>query len=1190
MASFKFVEVPQINKKQVKTSAMAATDYQQYTQKQHIYEVTDTYIGSDEQMPRNEWIFNFETGKMEFQEITLPQGVERLFLEIISNAGDNADRSWRCGADPESIDVSVDKNRIIIRNGGTPIPIEIHPEKNIWVPQMIFGTLLTSSNYDKNVVRMGCGRNGYGAKLVNIFSKIFIVEVGDAIRKLKYQQTWINNMDICQEPIITSYDGPSYVQITYDLDFSRFKYNEYPDEAINLFARFTLDFSFTCKVPVIFNGVRYELMNIRDYASLFFNDVNSDNSIIHYEWPLGTEIKRQRGAMVAVNDKTIPIIEMCIIDAPDSGNVISFVNGIMTVDGGVHVDAAQKAIANSLLEVINGDKKQKGKKPEDKSIKLNINDVKPHMSIIMSCRLPDPKYKSQTKTILASPTPKIIIPDETLAPIMYWSMVERLYAALEAKQFKLLSKNDGKKKKHIKLLKGDDANEAGGPKSSECTLMIVEGLSAMGYARVVQSLFPNGRDIIGILPLKGKPLNVLNASFSQYNENTEIIELKKMLGLQEGIDYSIPENRTLLRYGHVLIAADQDNDGHHIKSLLMLMFSARYPSLISIGMLMYLNTPILRLYKGSQTIKFFSKTAYEKWKQNTADISDWKHKYYKGLGTSKKDDIKDDFVSPRYVTCYYDDKTTDALRLAFDMRLANARKEWITQWKEKLDIDDVKMQPISQFIFHELINYSVENLSRSIPKLLDGMKESQRKVLWASFKKWASESKSSIIKNNPQELKVERFAQYASEITNYHHGGKILEDVIKSMAQDFVGANNLPYFQRDGIMGTRNRGGQDSADGRYVETRPEWWIGYVYKREDMPLLEYVEEEGEYYEPISLLPIIPMQLINGAMGVATGFSTYIPNHYPVSICEWIKARINNQPLPDIMPWYNHFKGEIKLSTREIKTPIRPNPPTDDPDDIARQVEVEGEEEEVAVEGTERLSMVCSGIFEEIDHKSLVITELPVGRWTDDYKKWLQHLLEERVITDFRDLSTDDSVKFELRGFHLPSLKKLRLLRTYGLTNMVLLDNNNRPVKYKTTQDILETFYQERLPYYEKRRQNIIDSYTEEISKLNERIDFVQAVVDGKLIVMNRKKSEIIQDIINLGLKEELYKKIKTSCYSLDEINEIKSAIDKLVKERQIIIETKATTMWIRDLELFEQEYCRRYKKPLPPSMQVMSLKI
>lgn len=1200
--------------KTVKTGPLAATDYQLYTQKQHIYEVTDTYIGSDEKISRNEWLYDFATKRMVPATITLPQGVERLFLEIVSNAGDNSARSWNSGLDPGPIDVRMDRKTIVVRNGGTPIPVEVHPQYGIWVPQMIFGTLLTSSNYDKTVIRMGCGRNGYGAKLVNIFSKLFTVEVGDPIRKLKYTQVWQNNMDVRREPTIVPYEGPAYVQIAYEMDFARFGYTEYPDEAFNLFARFVLDFSFTCKVPVTFNGELFNLKDIRAYSALYLGELSVTNSIVHYEWPLGVETYRQPrktgGAVVARDPTVIPTIELCIVDTPDNATVISFVNGIMTVDGGVHVDAVHKAVSTSLLEVINGEKKAKKKKTsKDEGPKLTVGDIKPHLSIILSCRLPDPKYKSQTKTMLASPKPDLRIPDETLNPILRWSVIDRLYAALAAKQYKKLMGTDGKKRRHVKLEKGDDANEAGGPRSSECTLMIVEGMSAMGYARTFQSLVPEGRDIIGILPLKGKPLNILNASPIQIAENTEICELKKMLGLQEGMDYTVPANRATLRYGHILISADQDNDGSHIKALLMLFFGARFPSIIQIGMLMYLNTPRLRVFKGTEVKKFYTPREYEAWKAVTPDYQSWRHKYYKGLGTSKKADIQDDFAAPRYVTCYYDDRTQEALRLAFDERFADQRKQWITQWQGAIEVEDIQMQPISQFIYQELIEYSIENLSRSIPKLLDGLKESQRKILWAAFKKWESESKTQIMKTNPQEMKVERFAQFASEKTNYHHGGRILEDVTVTMAQDFVGANNLPYFQRDGQFGTRNEGGKDCAEARYAETRPEWWLNYIFKKEDLPLHTMVIDEGEAVEPVSLLPIVPLQLINGGSGVATGFSTFLPNHDVIDVCEALKCLIRGQEPPELTPRYRGFKGTIELTTRRVprQATIVTAPETEPVDEVTRDDDDDEDQSAETLELQEtiqqaveaalptvgpppRLSMVTTGCFEQISPTKVVITELPIGRWTTGYKKWLELLREEKIIKNFRDLSTDETVRFEIDGMKDASIRKLRLTRTYGLTNMVLLNNNNRPVRYENAGAILRAFYEQRLPYYEARRKHIMETIMEGIRQRTDKIRFIAAVVGGQLQIMNRPKSEVLAAMADLGIPGELYAKIRASAFSVEEITGLQGEIQKLTGEYQLAADTSAAAMWIRDLEEFETAYCQRNHLPLPPSMKIEILRI
>lgn len=1210
---------PEAPTKTVRLGALQATDYELYTQTQHIYRVTDTYIGSDEKIARDEWLYDFTSNRMSSSTITLPQGVERLFLEIVSNAGDNAARSWSSGIDPGQIDVRMDRRTIIIRNGGLPIPVEMHPVHHIWTPQMIFGTLLTSSNYDHNVIRMGCGRNGYGAKLVNIFSKLFAVEIGDPIRKLKYTQIWQTNMSVCHPPTIVAYDGPSYVQITYELDFPRFKYAEYPDEAFNLFARFLLDFSFTCKVPVSFNGQVYTLQNIRDYTALYLGTVGSDNSIVHYEWPAGVETYRQSkkdgGAVVARDPSVIPLLELCIVDAPDNAAVISFVNGIMTVDGGAHVDVVHKAVSAALLEVINGEKKAKEAGKKDDGPKLTVGDVKPHLSLILSCRLPDPKYKSQTKTMLASPKPELRIPDETLNPILKWSVIHRLYAALEAKAYKKLMGTDGKKRRHIKLEKGDDANEAGGPRSSECTLMIVEGMSAMGYARTFQSLVPNGRDTIGILPLKGKPLNVLNADPLQIAKNVEIGELKKMLGLQEGMDYTVPANRATLRYGHILISADQDNDGSHIKALLMLFFGARFPSIIQIGMLMYLNTPRLRVFRGTEVKKFYSPREYEAWKAATPDYQTWRHKYYKGLGTSKKDDIRDDFSAPRYVTCYYDDRTPEALRLAFDEKFADERKRWITQWEGTIEFEELQMQPISQFIYYELIEYSIENLSRSIPKLLDGLKESQRKLIWAAFKKWGSESKTQIIKTSPHELKVERFAQFASEQTNYHHGGRILEDVTVTMAQDFVGANNLPYFQKDGQFGTRNLGGKDCAEARYAETRPEWWLNYVFKRADMPLHTMVIDEGEAVEPVSLLPILPLQLINGGSGVATGFSTFLPNHDVIEVCEALKCLIQGREAPDLVPKYHGFKGSIEITLRRVpgSTTIIDAPETADADMVTRDDNGDLDDDEQtaaaldlqatiqeAVEAAlpvvtapgpaARLSMLTTGCFEQVTPTKVLITELPIGTWTSKYKSWLLKQRELKLIKEVRDLSTDDEAIFEIDGMRDASVKKLRLTRTYGLTNMVLLNNHNRPVRYENARAILQAFYEQRLPYYEARRNHILQVIMENIQQRHDRIRFISAVVGGQLKVMNRPKKDVLADMEALGLRTALYTKVRVSAFSVDEITELTREIQQLTVDHQIITDTSAATMWIRDLEEFEHAYCSKHQRALPPTMQTEILRI
>jgi DNA topoisomerase-2 len=263
------------------------------TDVQHVYDIPDTYIGSIDPEERYDYLLEMtvdpdtnqvSSKKLVYKKISLSRGIERLFLEIISNAGDNADASRRFNINPGSIDVSMVDGWITVRNGGAAIPVEHHPKfPGKYAPDVIFGTLRSSTNYDTNVIRMGCGRNGFGAKLTNIFSKAFQVKIGDTKNKREYTGIWQNNMKDGPHTVVEEkYKGENYVQVSWLLDFKRFGLNEYPAEAIGLFARYVADFSFTCKIPVSFNGVSMNYSNIRDYASLLFDEEKCKSAILHY--------------------------------------------------------------------------------------------------------------------------------------------------------------------------------------------------------------------------------------------------------------------------------------------------------------------------------------------------------------------------------------------------------------------------------------------------------------------------------------------------------------------------------------------------------------------------------------------------------------------------------------------------------------------------------------------------------------------------------------------------------------------------------------------------------------------------------------------------------------------------------------------------------------------------------------------
>lgn len=1195
-----------------------AASYKHLDHTSHVYLKADTYIGSDEPVSREEWIYDSQDRKMVDTVISFPPGCERLYLEVLTNASDNVGRSRRAGVDPGKIEILMDNQTISVTNYGLGIPVEFHPEEGVYVPHMIFGFLLTSSNYVED--RHEAGTNGIGAKAANIFSKEFMVIIHDHIRHLKYTQVWYENMTIAGEPIIEKYtEKISSTQVVYKMDFARFKYpvpvetkGGYPPEAFALFARHAIDISFTAKTNVIFNSVEFNFTDIREYGRLYFGDT-VDNAIVHYQWPPGTEVvNRKKGLQVSKNPAITPEVEMIAVDTPDSGYHVSFVNCMMTKDGGVHVNAAVKAVSDNVMEMINDNilkklsKQNKGKEldmKEKRAHTISINDVKSHISILLSVKIKNPKFTSQTKTVLASPTPKIVIEEKELKPIETWSLVDRLYAALEAKQFASIVKTDGKLKRNIKLRNGVDANNAGKANRHNCILYVAEGNSGDTYSNKISTYIPNGGDNIGRLPMRGKLFNVMGKDIFQIERNAEIAELKKMLGLREGLDYLDPTNFNSLRYGSVMIMADSDVDGKHITGLILNFFYCRFPSLLSRGFVMYYRTPIIRTTQGKIEMKFYTDSEYEQWKDRTPNYKNWKHKYYKGLGSSKDSEIKDDLKVPRIVHCLYDDKAPAAIELAFSKKYADKRKEWIGSWKPVLGVEDIEMQPISSFINHEMILFSIADNDRSLPKLTDGIKESHRKILFGAHKKWKISTKKS--ESDYEEIKVGQFDAFVALISNYHHGDKILGDVIVGMAQDFTGSNNIPWFCKEGQFGTRFKGGKDAAQTRYSHTKPQTIMSYILREEDDPILVDVEDEGKTSEPVTYHPVIPMSLVNGCQGIGTGYSTFIPNHNPLDIIKWLRNRLSGIPdsdLPIVIPWYHGFQGIAKVIDRSqrkkrggkiIMTVVdceKSEPPkvieVDDIDEDATQEvldtktciinddgeEVQEEEDEEDENKRPLLSFVTQGKFHQALDGTIIITELPIGRWPYSYLQWLKSLQEEGKVSEVRNLSGDNRVYFEIHGFKgQATVKGLKLQRTMGMSNMVLLDESGRPIRYDTTFDILEAFYVRRLAVYQQRKNYLLKSFPEEIEALDNKIKFITAVINGNLQIIKTKVEVIKQTMMQLNIPFEVYKASKTSNFNVEEIEALKKKIEDKMFEFKTVQETSIEQMWINELNELEEKY-------------------
>ena len=804
-------------------------------------------------------------------------------------------------------------------------------------------------------------------------------------------------------------------------------------------------------------------------------------------------------------------------------------------------------------------------------------------------------------------------------------------------------------------------------------------------------------------------------------------EIKESLGLREGVDYTIDANYRTLRYGRVFLMADADEDASHILGLVINMFYCRFRSLLARPFVFIVRTPVLRLTRGKEVLKFYSVMEYQEWVRVTPepDRKKYTHKYFKGLGTSKNEHIIEEHkAGVRVCECVYDDMTDPSMRLAFDKKLSDERKTWIGNWVHTIDVQRLRIVPISAFIQHEVVQYSVANLTRSIPNLLDGLKPSQRKLVYGAMKK-----------KKKGEIKVAELASYTSGETNYHHGEKSLTDPIVLMAQDFIGACNMPYFAAESQMGSRMCGGDDAVQPRYGFVSVNWWLKYVLRKEDV-LIPAIEE-GEPVEPVTYLPIIPMCLVNGACGIATGHSTFIPNHNPMDLCAWIRARILGLPLPDVKPWYRGFTGEIEVSIKQpkgstkdqpppvteaaairerlenndpdhvevndddssdeeetgavklveqkalilkpapkvdvptikegqpdtlgaspdttprgtsdatphtiteapVKLQIRPksqnvaqsdekpiklqvrqktpspqvkqdddqpialqikpkipSPPTQLPPPVPKQPQRSVEEQKIIDEMERqkaerkkrpRISMITRGRYENVGPNKVRITELPIGRYTHNYVLWLTALEREKMIISKFNNSRSDNVDIEVVGMQNPSIKNLRLEKSYGMTNMVLMCDGH-PVHFATVTDILETFYSKRLPYYEQRRQNIIKDLSDEIRKMTDKARFIQAIIDKVIIIMHerngkmvaRKKSDIEREMEALKIPVEIYGKGKLTNLSEEDIAKLEREIGNYETRRKAFMSTSATKLWLDDLDEFVNAYLGHYGGPHP----------
>ena len=979
---------------------------------QHALIRPDKYIGSIKTVQKETHFWNYDDS-ISFQNIIYNRGLYNIIKEIGSNCIDNKWRSQEEGIVMKSIKITWDSETKTLSfwNDGRFIPVEKREYKydnyrkgtttldEMYPAEAFFGEMLAGTNFDDEENRKTSGRNGVGGKVANVYSTEFTVRHSDTINSKQFLQVYTNNAKERTRPEITAYKAKTaFTEISFIPDFKRFEYDIFNEDIeatfIGVLGMYILEIAAVTALPVTFEIIPNPL-DEDDSAIQAFKKVyhyKTFDKYVRMFYP-DTSLNKLSSMTIENGDECV-IIDSHILDdeeIPDTlDNLkhISFVNGVRTQNGGVHVDAWKDAIIPAFVRAFNARKVKKG----ETALKTTAKEVYPYITIFLRTEMYNPSFDEQTKDLLNGPE-YLLYPkgkskadkekqtlfkeeiDKLIIKMLKWNFVQSLEEKLRSKNGVTVKTQKGEKILNL----GKKLQDANRRKSEpeKCILYITEGLSAKAFVLRGISKLERGQDYNGTFAIQGKFINVVKSTDKQIAKNPEVEALLRIVNLKMGVDYRVPENFATLRYQKgIRFATDMDDDGIHIRGLLLLFFYKYWPELYDMGYISSLSTGVSKVWftgkKEKDALLFFSNPEYKEWYDDFINsIKDGKPqkkiqevKYLKGLAAINPTDTPKYFLDPKIVNYFSEGDEQPYMELGFgDTKIdRDNRKDWIvrdmacdefTKYYTKFckdrdttilkddtttlgdeatleddttQSDDVETTlgddnfvydgdlSLSTFVDRQLIIYHKMVLCRAIPNIMDGLKNGQRKVLYAIR-----------FRNYKKTADLEKVAGAIKEITGYHHGAASLLGTIKGMASRFPGSNNIALLEADGEFGTRMTGnGEDAGQARYISTGLEELTKSIFLPIDDALLTKVIEDDEPAEYEFFIPVVCMLLINGAEGIACGVATKIANYNPDDIVRYQRAWLNGteNELPDLVPWYRGINGPIELVyPKDGSVPIR-----------------------------------------------------------------------------------------------------------------------------------------------------------------------------------------------------------------------------------------------------------------------------
>jgi DNA topoisomerase-2 len=820
--------------------------------------------------------------------------------------------------------------------------------------------------------------------------------------------------------------------------------------------------------------------------------------------------------------------------------IFSTVNGVITYSGGTHQTIANEYFTDAVDALA-------AQLRKDSGCLLNINQFSRHFVVLVFLKQNQPKFDSQNKARLVSDA---VMPPLSIKELKDFLAGTPFLSAHTTSVTGKLAQDVNKEIKQMQKKKGlfgtlTKLVEAVGSGKGHYTLIVTEGDSAKALA--LNSLSNEQRKTFGVFPLRGKILNVRN-NLKKLQSCKELQELFAAIGIEVGKKYV---NVDELRYQRVLIMTDQDADGSHIKGLLINAFESLWPSLVrsKAGFLSVFSTPLIRVHLKSskQYLSFYSKNEFNEWLQKQPPSVSYTAKYYKGLGTSTTSEGKEYFqdLEKNVMKVLVVDSDKQLLENIFLSQEVEWRKNWLTRaapHSEELDLDrSQNIMTVSDFINKEMIHFALLGNLRALPHAIDGLKPSQRKILWACLKRNLKES-----------IKVAQLSGYVSEVSSFHHGEASLQQTIIKMAQDFIGSNNINLLVPEGQFGSRQQSGSDHAASRYIFTKLSRFARLVFPAQDDELLNYVEEEGQQIEPLFYVPVVPLLLCNGSVGIGFGFANSTPMFHPLDVITAVRRLLNGEAAEhvcrDLVPWAVGFRGLIQRS-----------------------------ESGTAFDAIGRYS-----VRRKDSHLIVRVEDIPWTMSIEDFRGHLAKLTNEEKVLKVADYSGANHVDVDVvispssnvqTGDDIENLLGLTT-RIQCNSTVFSPDGIVHPLGDQVL-PILKWHYELRLSLYRQRKELYVQNMREHLEQLRSTRTFTQKLRTGE-IDFTKASDDDLHDLCRQwglvrvsGSYDYLLKRpisffTKTSVAKLEEnIESVEVDIERLTK-------TSPEDLWVSDLDKLQRE--------------------